>query len=53
MEAARARRRGDRIAMLYAAVRRSLMALNGQPTAPSIVAYWANNGQKSVQALNG
>jgi hypothetical protein len=24
-----------------------------KPTAPSIVAYWANNGQKSAQGLNG
>jgi hypothetical protein len=27
--------------------------LTDKPTAPSIVAYWANNGQKSAQGLNG
>jgi len=27
--------------------------LTEKPTAPSIVAYWANNGQKSAQALDG
>jgi hypothetical protein len=24
-----------------------------KPTIPGFVAYWGNNGQKSVQALNG
>jgi len=27
--------------------------LTDKPTAPSFVAYWTNNGQKSAQGLNG
>jgi hypothetical protein len=30
-----------------------LLALNGQITAPSFVAYWTNNGQRSVLTLDG
>ena len=44
------RRRGDRIKMLFAAVRWSLLALNGQTDRAGFVGYWTNNGQRAAQA---
>ena len=51
--AARRRRRGDRIEMLFAAVRWSLMAQSGQTNRGRDGRYWGNSGQKSAQGRNG
>ena len=51
--AARSRRRGDRIEVLFAAVRCRCWHFADKSTAPEFVRYWTNNGQRPARRLNG